>query len=135
MRHILPGAVLTTFVATALSRYLPPEVFAISSRPRESTNLSLITGTSTLPLVDAATFPSPSSLYLPGVNGITDGVITTQTLGNYADDILWEKHINKDKSLICAMQGTDAVVGWQVFDTRKLPSGASKWVNFNHMAA
>lgn len=139
MLHRSQGADLTAFAATALSRYLPPEIFTNSSRSREGTGISLVASTFALSFLDTAIFPNTSSHYLPdvdgGVQGIFDGVITTQSLDYSADDILWEKHINKDKSLVCAMQGTDAAAGWQASNTRKPPSGASKWLKFHVMAA
>lgn len=82
---------------------------------------------------------SSSSVYLTGADGEndgnTDGAITTQSLGGSVNDIIWFKHINKGKSLMCAMLGTNVAAGWQALDTRKPPSAASKWVNFNDMAA
>jgi len=138
MRSILQGAVLAIFAACALGRYLPPEIFVNASLSRESTNPSLIQSTATFSLADAPTFSSSSSLSLHGVSeksdGNTNGLVITQSLGDSTNDDLWEKHINKGKSLMCAMQGTDAAVGWQVSDAWKPPSGASRWVNFNDMA-
>jgi hypothetical protein len=139
MRHILPGAVLTTFAIAALSRYLPPEIYANAPQTRDKTALPLITSAAALSPADAPTFLSLSSLSLRSVigegHGNTDGVVTTQSLGESANDILWFKHVDKGKSLMCAMSKTDVTAGWQAFDTRKPPSAARKWVNFNDMAA
>lgn len=140
MRSILLGAALATFAAFALGRYLPSNVFASSSESQHRTVLSIIKDSTTFFLPDALASSGPSPYYLGLTSmkgesgGNSDGRVTIQSIGDSAKDDLWFKHINKDRSLMCAMCGTDAAAGWQALDTRTPPSAASKWVNFIEMA-
>lgn len=139
MRFILWGAILASFAVSAFGRYLPPDIIANVSQSRQITNRSLVTSTTLFSSADSPTLSNPSSIYLNGVHekGVcnTDETITTQSLGHSANDALRLNHVGKGKSLMCAMLGTDATAGWQLHDTRTPPSAASKWVNFNDMAA
>ncbi|KAJ4380521.1 hypothetical protein N0V86_003878 [Didymella sp. IMI 355093] len=139
MRSVLLGALLATFAASALGRYLPPETFANISQSRQDTNLAIITSTTIVSIPGTPALSIPSSIYLTGSidksNDDSDELVTTQSLEESANDDLWFKHIDKGKSLMCAICGTDAAAGWQAFGTRTPPSAASKWVKSYDMAA
>lgn len=137
MRSVSLGAIFASLILSVLGRYLPPEIFANISQLRRGANLSLSTGTAILSPPNVPALPGPAPIYpADGVGeggGDNDGAVTAQRPGGSANDELWNKHIRKGNSLMCAMCGTDAGAGWQAGDTRTPPSAASIWVNFNDM--